>query len=143
MANVYGVEATMAAAIVKGGDQIERGLRYGNVITVYDYYEAASIAAGTVIYLGPIPLGYRVLPGSVLFTDALGTGVTIKIGDEADDDRYLGATSAATAGTLEFPGIAMINKVPYAMAAQYHILLTTAGADASGTIRMFALCAAA
>lgn len=144
MATVYGTYYTdFVNERVKGSDQIERGLRLGNVVHIYDYYECAAAASGTVIYLGPIPLGYRVLPGSKIMHDALGESVTITVGDGLDDDRYLAATSAAAAASVDIPGIAMIDKVPYALASQQPLVITIGGAAATGTIRAFLICAKA
>uniref|UniRef100_A0A6H1ZDN4 Uncharacterized protein n=1 Tax=viral metagenome TaxID=1070528 RepID=A0A6H1ZDN4_9ZZZZ len=144
MATVYGTYYTdFVNEQVKGSDQIERGLRMGEVVHIYDYYECAAAASGTVIYLGPIPLGYRLLPASYIYHDDLEPSVTIKVGDGLDDDRYLEATSAAAAAIVQIPSIANINKVPYALASQQPLTITIGGASATGTIRAFLVCAKA
>ncbi len=51
-------------------------------------------AAGTVINLVKLPKGARVLPSSKLYLEAgQNANVTIKVGDAADDDRYLAAVA--------------------------------------------------
>lgn len=66
-----------------------------------DYTATGAEAAGSLIYLGRIPPNHRVVGGWVKY-DACGAGVTLKIGDTADDDRLLTATSVAAAGLTPF-----------------------------------------
>ncbi len=63
-------------------------------------YEAEAAASGTVINLCKLPKGV-VVHDVVIDTEALGTSVTLAVGDGADNDRYIAATAAATAGQIK------------------------------------------
>lgn len=63
-------------------------------------YEAEAAASGTVINLCKLPKGV-VVHDVVIDTEALGTGVTLAVGDGADNDRYIAASAAASAGQLK------------------------------------------
>ena len=58
--------------------------------------EASSLASGSDISVARLPKGAKVYD-VVIIHDALGSGVTLKVGDSADDDRYVAATAAANA----------------------------------------------
>jgi hypothetical protein len=114
----------------------------GKVRVVSGSYEAASVAAGTVIYLCKVYKDEVVLRSSSIMHDALSTGVTLAVGDHVvstdvagDADRYVEATSAASAGVIRFNNAATcINKTPFTMTADSWVSITTAGAAANGTI---------
>ena len=94
MANFYGVNITnldASPAVLPDADDW-----HGKVRVQHDQYEAASLAAGSVVYVARLPAGARVVNWTVK-ADALGSSVTLKLGDTADDDRYLGATTYNTA----------------------------------------------
>lgn len=55
---------------------------------------ASGYASGSVIELARLPKGARLLPISQLHFEAgQGATMTVKVGDSADDDRYLAATA--------------------------------------------------
>lgn len=143
MATVYGTNTTTKRGTVQGGDQLNRVYEKGQVFNLYDVYEASSIASGTVIKIGPFPKGAMILPDSFIVHDALGTGVTLAVGDDddstaADADRYVEATAAATAGVIQFnDAAACIDKVPYVLGKEAYLTITTGGATASGTLKAF------
>lgn len=65
-----------------------------------------AITTGDVVRMFRVHRNFLVRSGSMKW-DALGTGVTISLGDAADPTRYFPATSAATAGqtnSLDFKG---------------------------------------
>lgn len=63
-----------------------------------DSYDAAS---GDRVRLAKLPDGARVLGGRVDF-GAFGTSVTLDIGDDDDDDRYISAHDVSSAGQTDF-----------------------------------------
>lgn len=132
MANFYGVNITnldASPAVLPDADDW-----HGKVRVQHDQYEAASLAAGSVVYVARLPAGARVVNWTVK-ADALGSSVTLKLGDTADDDRYLGATAYNTANLAKQTLIdGLIAGVMYQYAAQTDLIITTAGATANGTI---------
>ena len=107
----------------------------GNVKMHYDEYEAASLASGQKIAVGGnLPVGARMVGGYIVH-DALKTGVTLKCGDAGDDNRYLVAAAAATAGTLELRAIAGMG---YEITGtdDTEVLIEVGGAAATGTIKI-------
>lgn len=109
----------------------------GRVRCQHDTYEASSLEAASTIKIGKLPKGARVLPLGKIVHDALGTGVTFAVGDNdttADADRYLAAASAAAAGVLDLDAIAGAG---HKLEQDSDIIITTAGATATGTIETF------
>lgn len=143
MADVYGVyyDQFVNNAVKAATKQQPGGERGAFVRFFYDYYECSSLAAGSVIKLGPIPKGARILPSSFIMCDALGTGVTCKVGDEDDDDRFVAAsTSIATAVVVQFNDVStLMDNVPYkALNTEGDaLIITIAGASANGSIAAF------
>jgi hypothetical protein len=141
MGNVYSVNYTKGNTPY-GSNIIEANLQGGKVRFVYDYYEAASLATASVIYVARLPKGAVVLPNSFIMHDALGSGVTLALGDTddttaADADRYLEATSAASAGVIQLNDAATcINKMPYKVQKDCDLTCTVAD-ELTGTIRFF------
>jgi len=121
----------MASAINRGKVRVQVGS-----------YTAASLATTSVIALFKLHLGDRVLLGGswIGSEDNLGSGVTLKVGDEddsttADDDRYLEATACATAAIIQFnDAVACLSKTPYAIAKDCWCICTVAD-EVTGDIR--------
>ncbi len=68
------------------------GSEYGGKMrAMCDSYTFAAEASGTVVNIGVLKPGETFIGGKIVAA-ALGSGVTIKIGDAGDDDRYLAAT---------------------------------------------------
>lgn len=82
-------------------------------------------AAGTIINLVKLPKGARVLPSSNLRIEAGQTAtLQIKVGDAADDDRYLAAVATgASAATIELNRTAALGHTD--LAAEGWIFITT------------------
>ena len=125
-----------------GSNQVDVNLQYGKVRFIYDTYEAASLADASVIKVARLPKGAVVLPNSFIVHDALGSGVTLALGDDddtdsADADRYLEATSAASAGVIQLNDAATcVDKVPYAVQKDCNLTCTVAD-EVTGTIKFF------
>jgi len=133
---VYGDNATKALS-PSPSNIINPGLVGGRLRVSVDTYEASSLAAGSAIYMcPPLPAGAKVI-GMVLSYDALGSGVTLKVGDASDDDRYLAAASAASAGTRDN---ILIDAIGYEITSSTgQIIITTGGAAAIGTVKLVVL----
>ena len=97
MASVKGTNFTNITAdpVVK----IDSGEWSGKLRVQYDSYEASSLASGSDISVARLPKGAKVWD-VIVHHDALGTSVTLSVGDSASATRYIGATAAATAGKL-------------------------------------------
>ena len=85
---------------------------------------ASAYAAGSVIELARLPKGARLLPTSQLHFEAgQGATMTVKVGDSADDDRYLAAVApGASACSVSLTG----NRIAdYVLPAEDVIKITT------------------
>lgn len=99
-------------------------------------YEASSLASGSTISIGvPIPKGARLVDIHVLADDLGTTDGTLEVGDSGDTDRFLAAyaTGSATFKTMATSG--KIDNYDYEFPADTQLLITTAGATISGTIK--------
>jgi hypothetical protein len=141
MATVYGVNRTLANT-PEGSNITDAGLLEGKVRVMVDSYEASAIAAGTIIEMGKyIPKGARVIEAE-LITDALGASVTLIVGDYEDDNRYITVTTCNTANLRT--RLNAIDGFQYevdettegATSTDRQIIITTAGATATGTIKL-------
>lgn len=97
MADVKGVNYTTDEA-GQSIDLLDRGSFRGKARVYIDSYEAAALAAGSTIKVGPVQLqtGIIIL-GIKVFFDALG-GATIDVGDADDADRYIDGADVSSAG---------------------------------------------
>jgi len=97
MASFYGTNATKALAI-SPSNILDAGLIGGNVRIATDSYTAVGTeVTNDLIYMGyTLPKGAKVLD-VVLHTSALGTGVTLDVGDAEDADRYISAVDCSGA----------------------------------------------
>ena len=132
MASVKGVNFTNITAdpIVNA----DSGEWSGKLRVQYDTFEASSLASGSDISVARLPKGAKVYDIVVHF-DALGSSSTVKVGDSGDDDRYIAATSTASAGQMSMSQEGAIDGVGYEQTAETDILLTTGSAAITGTIK--------
>lgn len=117
---------------------ISPGLQGGRVRVSTDVYEAAALAVDSQILMNaPLPEG-AVIIGMELSYDALGAGVTLQVGDTADNDRYMVAASAATAGQR---ATILVDGMGYTVtgATNNQIMVVTGGAAATGTVKLTVL----
>lgn len=133
MASVKGANFTniTATPIVK----TDSGEAYGKLRVTYDSYEASSLASGSDISVARLPKGAKVYD-VVIHHDALGSGVTLSVGDADGATRYIGATAAATAGKVIMSEDGAIDGFGYEQTAETDVLITTGGGTASGTIKV-------
>jgi hypothetical protein len=101
----------------------------------FDTYEASSLVAGSDITVARLPKGATVYD-VVIIHDALGASSTLKVGDASDDDRYITATASTAAnGKIIMSEDGVIGGFGYENTAQTDVIITTAGATISGTIK--------
>lgn len=113
------------------------GAEYGGKMrAMHDTFTFAGEAAGTSVNIGVLRPG-EVFLGGWIIAAALGSGVTIAIGDAGDADRYLVATTMNTANLLtniaragSDLGIGFKNTT----SADIPIVALTGGAAATGRI---------
>lgn len=108
---------------------------HGSVRVFKDTYEASSLASGSDITVARLPLGARVVD-ILVKADALGSSVTLAVGDSGDADRYITATTMNTADKGISLGVdgeigAIGNEIG---TGETDVLITTGGASATGTI---------
>jgi hypothetical protein len=143
MATYYGVNKTKARTPESGSSNIINfGQIKGKVRVMYDSYEAAGIAAGSIIELGDrLPKNCTVV-GVELMTDAMGSSVTAIVGDYEDDNRYITVTTINTANlrtrlnAIDGLGYQPDETTEGDTSTDRQIILTTAGAAATGTIKI-------
>lgn len=115
----------------------------GKVRAVSGYYDAASLAASSVVRLCRLyPGDVVLLGGSWIGTeDTMGSGVTVKVGDDddttaADDDRYVEATSLASAAIIQFnDAVACLTKRPYVVQKECWLIATFSAEEITGQLR--------
>jgi hypothetical protein len=132
MASVKGTNVTNidASPIVK----VDSSEWHGNLRVQHDSYEASSLASGSDITVARLPKGAKVYDIIVHF-DALGGSSTVSVGDSADADRYIAATSTASAGQMSMSQEGAIAGFGYENTAETDVILTTGGASITGTIK--------
>ena len=143
MSSVKGVNYTniTATPIVKSDSEVAGG----KVRVSYDSYEASSLASGSDITIGRVPANATIID-VVLKCDALGGSSTLKVGDAADDDRYLAAVGTwnaagqvqsmlggSTAANTAMTGLG------YRTTAETDIIITTGGATISNSIHCWVM----
>ena len=109
------------------------GAEYGGKVrAMHDEFTFASAAIGTVVNVGILKKG-EVFLGALLVSAALGTNVTVKLGDSGDDDRYIAATACTSA--VEAFKCAQAG-MGYKATADTPLVLKTGGAEATGKVQL-------
>lgn len=91
--------STTYAAQASGKMSLSAGILNAPVTVISGDYVATGDVSGTVINLCELP-EFAVIHDVIVDTAALGASTTLAIGDNADDDRYIAASSTAAATTL-------------------------------------------
>ena len=140
MASVKGANITnMDATPVVKVDSENAG---GKIRVFHDTYEASSLASGSDITIARIPAN-ATIHDVVVKCDALGSGVTLKVGDSGDDDRYItvvgtwnvaGQSQSMLSGSSTGAPVPAVTGLGYRTTASTDVLITTGGASATGTI---------
>ena len=140
MASVKGVNITNLDAtpvVLSSSEEVGGKLR-----VFYDTYEAVSVASGDDITIARIPAN-STIHDVIVKAGALGSGVTLKVGDSGDDDRYLsvvgtwnvaGQSQSMSSGSSTGAATTAVTGIGYRTTASTDIKITTGGATASGTI---------
>jgi hypothetical protein len=131
MASVKGVNFTKRTA--EPVEKVIASQSHGRLRVQYDSYEASSLASGSDISVAKLPAG-AIVYDIVVHFDALGSA-TIAVGDSADADRYITATSVSSAGQMSMSQEGAIDGFGYENTAETDILLTTGSASISGTVK--------
>ena len=132
MATYYGVNVTFENAAGPPGSFIQAGKWGGKVRVMTDVYEAASLAAKSVLRVAKVPKDAVVLRISNLQMDDLGTAtLTVSIGVAASATLF----DAATAQVQTIVWFDAIDGAPWVASADTWIILTTDYAAATGTIK--------
>jgi hypothetical protein len=96
----------------------------GKVRVQIDKKTVNAIEANSTIKVGKLPKGACFL-AALIRHEALGTGVTLQLGDGDSADRYLAAASAATAGVLRADALGGLG---YQVSADTDIVIKTGSA---------------
>ena len=130
MAQVLAANVTITQG--RNDSKVSDGLIHTKQRVWTDSYEAAALAAGTIV-IADLPVGAKVQE-IVVYHDALGA-ITLDIGDSTDASRYIAApASVAAAGAFTNDTVDGFNYVIGTNADDNLILLTNSGA-ATGTIK--------
>ena len=105
---------------------------HGRMRVWYDSFEASATASGDTITFSRMPKGATIYQVRVM-ADALGSSVTIKVGDASDDDRFITATTMNTANLVTETNA--IAGAAYNYTAETDLIATVGGAAATGTIK--------
>jgi len=109
------------------------GAEYGGKVrAMYDEFTFAGEAAGTTVNMGVLRKG-EVFLGALLVAAALGSSVTVQLGDSGDDDRYIAAT-VCTSAVEAFKG--KTDGVGYKATADTPLVLKTGAAAATGKVQL-------
>lgn len=115
------------------GNIISAALSRGKLRVQCDNFTFAAEAAGEVIRIGELP-NKAVFIGAIINHAALGSGVTLSLGDGDSAARYISAADCAAAGVKMFSSL-VIGGVHYEQTAKTVILLTTGGGAATGQVK--------
>ena len=129
MAQVLAANVTITQA--RNDTKVADGLIHTKQRVWTDSYEAAALAAGTIV-IADLPTGAKVQE-VVVYHDALGAG-NISIGDSTDADRYLASTDVNLAGSNVSNLVDGFNYV-IGTATDDNLILITLDAAATGTIK--------
>ena len=136
MASYYGANYTKYQTPT-AGNITDPGELEGKVRVMTDTYEATGEAAGSLIYMGkPLPVGARILNIKLAY-DALGGSSTLAVGDAVSAARYMAAGTSASAGIRDMADETTIDGLLFEiLSTTTNIIITTAGAAITGTIKM-------
>ena len=108
----------------------------GRVRVFYDTFAAAAITAGSTIDIARLPKGARVWDIHIFHDDLGTTAGTLAVGDSGSANRYLTAFATGSAGRQTMTGSnGQSAAIGYQQPAETTIIITTAGATITGTVR--------
>jgi hypothetical protein len=107
----------------------------GRVRVFYDTFVAPGTVAGSTIDIARLPKSARVWDIHI-FHDALNASATLTVGDAVSANRYIAAFATGSAGKQTMTGTnGQSTGVGFQQPAETTIIITTAGAAITGTIR--------
>lgn len=133
----------MAATSVNGVNKtlydaksiVGEGIIHGKVqVKEFEYEASALDIASDISIATPFIAGDRILD-IVLFNDALGASSELILGDSNDDNRYMTTIDSSTAGATRINAITGVNYAVGTNSGDEQLLITTAGAAITGTIK--------
>lgn len=135
MSAVKGVNKTIQDTVTPG-TLLETEVVYAKEHVIYEEYEAAALASGSTIALPELPLG-AMITDWVIDHDALGSSVTLALGNAASATALFAATVCATADKKNMTDDGVAAALGYRLdaATKVALLITTGGASATGTIK--------
>lgn len=108
----------------------------GRVRVFTDTYAASGLAAASTITIARLPKGARVWDIHIFHDDLGTTSGTLSVGDAGSATRYLSAFATGSAGKQTMTGSnGVATGVGFEQTAETDIIITTAGASITGTIR--------
>lgn len=128
------VDSTTYKAQCESKVAIAPGIANSTVHVISGSYEADSLAANDIINLAKLPQN-AVIHEIIISTDALGTGVSLDIGDGNDADRYYDGIDVSASKTSNN---ILINGLGYIIGTNDNddvIQATVLGAAATGTLK--------
>lgn len=131
--NVKGANKTKIDAGGAGQNIINSGDYGGVVKVVMDTYTLAAVEAASTIKIATPPKGSKII-GCRIVTAALGSGVTLALGDSDSAARYLAATSAAAIADINAIKVAAIGYKIGTATGDDAMYITVAGATGTGAI---------
>ena len=134
MAAVIGVNMTKLTTFpVEYPDVAQVG---GRLRVFHDTYVASGLAAASTIAIARLPKGARVWDIHIVHDDLGTTAGTLSVGDSGSATRYLSAFATGSAGKQTMAGTnGVAAGVGFQQTAETTIIITTAGAAITGTIR--------
>lgn len=100
-------------------------------------FSLSSQASGTKLIIGTVPNGAYILDVRV-YHAALGGSVTLKVGDDDDDDRFVAAADASGAGLLSIANDQIGYYIdPSSFNNDKDIIIEIGGAAASGVVNAY------
>lgn len=128
-ANITNIDATPSVK----ADMAQFG---GKLRVQFDTYEASGLAAASTITMARLPKG-AVVHNVIVFHDDLGTTAgTLAVGDSGASGRFLAAFATGSAGKQDMLGTyGAIDGFGYEYTSQTDVIITTAGAAITGTIK--------
>lgn len=132
MATFNGVNYALTQLVPKS--QVDPNEWNGRVRSIFDVYEFTGEASGSIINVGSVPENAKVIDAK-FFADALGSGVTVEMGDAGVSDRLTSAI-VCTSAVIGAMAIAEIDTgFQYEYPAQTILTITTGVGNANGTVK--------
>ena len=131
--NVSATNKTKIAAGGSGQNMLDMGMYAGVKKVMIDTYTLAAVEATSTIKVATPPAGSRIV-GAKICHAALGSGVTLALGDSDDVDRYLIPTAANAVGMLDVLRVIGANYIIGTADGDDEMYLTVGTATGTGDV---------